>query len=61
MFHEKLLVLGGDVDVGGGRGQLVGVAQQVGLTLFWESQCLSRTVLVHEGLGRREKELFSWL
>lgn len=54
-------MLGVDVDVGGSGGQVVGLAQELRLTLLWESQCLSRTVLVHEGLRRREKEFFTWL
>tara|TARA_B110000285_G_scaffold231622_2_gene300765 strand:- start:62 stop:247 length:186 start_codon:yes stop_codon:yes gene_type:complete len=61
VLHEQVLVLGVDVDVGGSGGQVVGLAQELRLTLLWESQCLSRTVLVHEGLRRREKEFFTWL
>jgi hypothetical protein len=54
-------VLGGVVDGGASGGQVLGVAQQLSLTLFWESRGVARAVPVHEGLGRRETESFAWL
>lgn len=53
LVFKKVLVLGGEVDVGGSRGEFLSLAQELRLTLFWESHCLTWTVLVHEGLRRR--------